>query len=61
MDANKTGKIIKDARIAKNMTQKELADQISPSVLLRYPNGRMEEECRISLICSQLLLPWMLV
>lgn len=42
MDANKTGKIIKDARVAKNMTQKELADQISVSTFAvsKWENGR---------------------
>jgi transcriptional regulator with XRE-family HTH domain len=42
MDANKTGKIIKDARLAKNMTQKELADQISVSTFAvsKWENGR---------------------
>lgn len=42
MDANKTGKIIKDARLAKNMTQKELADKISVSTFAvsKWENGR---------------------
>lgn len=57
MDANKTGTIIKDTRLAKNMTQQELAGKISVSnfAVSKWENGRGIPD--ISYL-QQLLLPW---